>query len=153
MSTPASCKPSTGVQAALCLGALGIVYGDIGTSPLYTMKECLASVAQIQQKEAIMGVLSLMFWSMMFQVTFKYLMFVMRADNRGEGGIFALLALSHPKVGRNKRHVGYATMLILLGAALLFGDGVITPAVTVLGAAEGFEIFNPGLHRYVCRSP
>lgn len=149
MSTPASCKPSTGVQTALCLGALGVVYGDIGTSPLYTMRECLTAVSGVERTEAVLGVLSLMVWALMFEVSFKYLLFVTRADNRGEGGIFALLALSQPKIKGTKTTIAGPTLLILMGAALLFGDGVITPAISVLGAAEGFQSFNPDMHRYV----
>ena len=131
------------------MGALGVVFGDIGTSPIYTMKECMKGITAIQHQEAVLGVLSLMIWALMFEVSFKYIMFVMRADNRGEGGIFALLALSHPKIGSGRKRVGWATMLVLLGAALLFGDGVITPAISVLGAAEGLESFSPELHKYV----
>ena len=126
-----------------------MVFGDIGTSPLYTMKECLAASSGIERQEAILGVLSLIIWALMFEVTFKYIMFVMRADNRGEGGIFALLALAHPKMQGNRKRIGGATLLILLGAALLFGDGVITPAISVLGAAEGLKSFNPDLEKWV----
>lgn len=149
MSTHASCPPSKKVQAALCLGALGVVFGDIGTSPLYTMRECMAAVGQVERTEAVLGVLSLMFWALMFEVSIKYLMFVTRADNRGEGGIFALLALSHPKMQGTRKGIGISTLLILCGAALLFGDGVITPAISVLGAAEGFQSFSPELAHYV----
>jgi KUP system potassium uptake protein len=125
----------------MCLGALGVVFGDIGTSPLYTMRECLAHLPGTDHTVEVLGVLSLMFWALMFEVSFKYLTFVTRADNRGEGGIFALLALSHrSRVGR--RGVGMATLIALGGAALLFGDGVITPAISVLGAAEGFSAFS-----------
>jgi KUP system potassium uptake protein len=131
------------------MGALGVVFGDIGTSPIYTMKECMKSVSMAAHHEAVLGVLSLMVWALMFEVSFKYIMFVMRADNRGEGGIFALLALSHPRMTNPNKRVGWSTMVILLGAALLFGDGVITPAISVLGAAEGLESFSPGLHKYV----
>src|SRR5689334_11237455 len=84
----------SGAQAALVIGALGVVFGDIGTSPLYTMKECVAHFVPAERPEAVLGVLSLMFWSLFLVVCVKYLTFVMRADNRGEGGIFALLALS-----------------------------------------------------------
>jgi len=90
-----------------------------------------------------------MFWALMFEVSFKYLGFVTRADNRGEGGIFALLALSHRSHMRHRRGIGLATFIALGGAALLFGDGVITPAISVLGAAEGFSTFSPAFTPYV----
>jgi len=134
--------------AGLTLGALGVVFGDIGTSPLYALRECLQALPETERSAGILGALSLVFWALMFEVTFKYLMFVMRADNRGEGGIFALLALSHEGRGR-ARNGGWMIMLILFGAALLYGDGIITPAISVLGAAEGLESFNPALARYV----
>jgi len=151
MSVLPNSQPSSRAQALLCLGALGVVYGDIGTSPLYTMKQCLASLPSVERIEGVLGVLSLMFWALMFEVTFKYLLFVTRADNRGEGGIFALLALSHGKQQTPSRvkSIGYSTLLILAGAALLFGDGVITPAISVLGAAEGFISFSPGFEPWV----
>jgi KUP system potassium uptake protein len=102
----------------------------------------------IDRTEGVLGVLSLMFWALMFEVSFKYLVFVTRADNRGEGGVFALLALAHPKT-RAKSGIGLATLIVLAGAALLFGDGVITPAITVLGAAEGFITFSPAFAPWI----
>ncbi|OIQ86379.1 Low affinity potassium transport system protein kup [mine drainage metagenome] len=149
MHTSDSATPPLRVQAALCLGALGVVYGDIGTSPLYTMNECLINLPHVNRVEGVLGVLSLMFWLLIFEVSLKYLWFVMRADNRGEGGIFALLALSHPKSVAGKRGITFATFLIMVGAALLFGDGVITPAISVLGAAEGFSSFSPAFTHLV----
>jgi KUP system potassium uptake protein len=150
---PANASVKTPVKIGLCLSALGIVFGDIGTSPLYTMKECLHYLPDVNKTEGVLGILSLMFWALVFEVCFKYIAFVMRADNRGEGGIFALLALSHkgPESGGQgiRRGLGLGTILILAGAALLFGDGVITPAISVLGAAEGFVTFNPGFEKYV----
>lgn len=141
------------VKLGLCVGALGIVFGDIGTSPLYTMKECLHYLPDVDKTEGVLGILSLMFWALVFEVCFKYIAFVMRADNRGEGGIFALLALAHkgPRSGAQgvRQGLGIGTIVILLGAALLFGDGVITPAISVLGAAEGFTTFNPDFEKYV----
>jgi KUP system potassium uptake protein len=135
------------VTAGLTLGALGVVFGDIGTSPLYALRECLQALPPIEQRAALLGALSLVFWAMVFQVTFKYLMFVMRADNRGEGGIFALMALSSGN--RSPERIGAMTMFILFGAALLFGDGIITPAISVLGAAEGLSTFSPRFAPYV----
>lgn len=136
-------------QAALVIGALGVVFGDIGTSPLYALRECLNNLPPTERTEGILGALSLVFWAMTFEVSFKYLGFIMRADNRGEGGIFALLALSHTDRDPGARTGGFFTLLILFGAALLYGDGVITPAISVLGAAEGLTTFDPHLTRYV----
>ena len=135
--TSASSNAPSPVRLSLCLGALGVVFGDIGTSPIYTMKECLHYLPNVDRAEGVIGILSLMFWSLLFAVNFKYLAFVTRADNRGEGGIFALLALSHKSTGEGtRRGLSYATILILIGASLLYGDGIITPAISVLGAAE-----------------
>ncbi len=147
---PAASSEKTPVKLALCLGALGVVFGDIGTSPLYTMRECLHYLPDVDRTEGVIGILSLMFWSLLFSVNFKYLAFVTKADNRGEGGIFALLALSHKAQGETvRRRISFSTILILIGAALLYGDGIITPAISVLGAAEGMRSFNPGLEPYV----
>src|SRR5688500_11905144 len=132
----------------LVLGALGIVYGDIGTSPLYAMREAFAPAHGIPANAAnVLGILSLIFWSLLLVVVFKYLTFIMRADNRGEGGILALLALLH---GR-KRAVAPKVILMLglFGTALLFGEGVITPAISVLSAVEGLEIATPALDHFV----
>ena len=147
-ATPPEALP-TRAQVLLSLGALGVVYGDIGTSPLYTMQECLAQLPDVQRTEGVLGILSLMFWALMFEVSFKYLFFVMRADNRGEGGIFALLALSSRRESNSRRGITLPVVIVLAGAALLYGDGVITPAVSVLGAAEGFVTFGPAFEHYV----
>ncbi len=130
---------------ALSLATLGVVYGDIGTSPLYAFKECFAPEYGLTPSvENVLGVLSLVFWSLNFVVTLKYLTFIMRADNRGEGGIMALLALLHPQRAQpGKRRLLLA--LGLFGAALLYGDGVITPAISVLGAVEGLRVAAPHL--------
>jgi KUP system potassium uptake protein len=122
------------------LAALGVVYGDIGTSPLYALKECFAPEYGVAPTAAnVLGVLSLIFWSLNFVVSLKYLTFIMQADNRGEGGIMALLALLHPR-HRDRRTRRLLVGLALFGAALLYGDGVITPAISVLGAVEGIEV-------------
>jgi KUP system potassium uptake protein len=151
MSATATPLPSVRTQLGLGLGALGVVFGDIGTSPLYTMRECLVHLPSVDRTEGVLGVLSLMFWALMFEVSFKYVSFVTRADNRGEGGIFALLALTLKQDAANPRNrgLGWSTLLILVGAALLFGDGLITPAVSVLGAAEGFSTFSPAFDNLV----
>src|SRR5882757_6385113 len=108
------------VTAGLTLGALGVVFGDIGTSPLYALRQCLAVLPPAEHTTAVLGALSLIFWALTFEVSFKYLGFVMRADNRGEGGIFALLALSHGDGQPIGRRTGFFTLLILFGAALLY---------------------------------
>jgi KUP system potassium uptake protein len=132
-------------RSALALGALGVVFGDIGTSPLYALRECMSALPDVERIEGVLGALSLVFWALMFEVVFKYVTFVTRADNRGEGGIFALLALSSQGRGKAGAGIGKLTLVILFGAALLYGDGIITPAISVLGAAEGLKSFNPGI--------
>ncbi|HEX6748828.1 MAG TPA: potassium transporter Kup [Longimicrobium sp.] len=135
----------------LALGALGVVYGDIGTSPLYALRECFHHSSGIAPThENVVGILSLIVWSLILVVTVKYLLFVMRADNRGEGGILALLALVAPPRGGKPR--GLAMVLALMGvfgAALLYGDGMITPAITVLSAVEGLNVATPFFEPYI----
>ncbi len=129
-------------KVGLTLGALGVVFGDIGTSPLYTLQECLKQLPPVEQTQAVLGVLSLVFWSLVAVVSVKYTLFVLRAHNRGEGGIFALLALS--RLDRTATGaLGFGTFVLLLGAAMLCGEAIITPAITVLGASEGFKIMSP----------
>lgn len=125
---------------ALTLGALGIVYGDIGTSPLYSLKEAINEEAHLMTIDRInvFGICSLAFWSLVIIISIKYLMFVMRADNRGEGGILALTSLVMPK-NSSARRAGLLVGLGVFGTALLYGDGVITPAISVLSAVEGLE--------------
>jgi KUP system potassium uptake protein len=141
--------PSRRALVALALTALGVVYGDIGTSPLYALKECFGGLHSIPPtRENVIGVMSLVFWSINFVVSLKYVTFVLRADNRGEGGILALLALARP----TSRARGARAVLIslgLFGAALLYGDGVITPAISVLGAVEGLRVATPAFDRLV----
>jgi len=130
--------------AALALCALGVVFGDIGTSPLYTLKECLhAAGGDKASVEDLYGILSLMFWALVMVVTVKYLIFIMRADHHGEGGIFALLAIIPQRFRLRAPHSGKVTAMALLaviGASLLYGDGVITPAISVLSAVEGLTV-------------
>ncbi len=140
--------------ALTSLGALGVVYGDIGTSPLYAMKECLAfpasphAIVSTQATLAgnVLGVLSLMFWALVLVVCVKYIAFVLRADNKGEGGILALAALLDDSGKKTKRGLSIALLLGLFGAGLLFGDGAITPAISILGAMEGLSEQSPALH-------
>ncbi len=150
MTESSSGSSARKLQLGLCLGALGVVYGDIGTSPLYTMRQCLHQLPVAERADSILGLLSLMFWTVMFAVNLKYLFFVTRADNRGEGGLFALLALSNnPGATSARRGIGIATLIMLCGAALLYGDGVITPAISVLSAAEGMTTFRPDFAQWV----
>ncbi len=127
--------------ATLAFAAIGIVFGDIGTSPLYTIQECFGEHGVAPTPENVVGVISQVIWSVTLVVTVKYLFFVMRADNRGEGGILALLALVPDEVRAAKRGgIGLVALLVLAGAALLFGDGIITPAISVLSAVEGLTV-------------
>ncbi len=130
---------------ALSLIVLGVVFGDIGTSPLYSLRECFAgSHILIRSSDNILGVVSLIFWTLLLIVSVKYIFIVMRADNEGEGGILALMALVNKvKKGINKQHFSYIIILGILGAALLCGDAVITPAISIMSAIEGLSIATP----------
>ncbi len=148
--------------AALALGALGVVYGDIGTSPLYALRETInaaisghlgahggAGVAPVLRevpRDIVIGVLSLILWSLVFVVTIKYVLILLRADNNGEGGTLTLVALAQRAVGRGK---GWVLGLGMLGAALFYGDAVITPAISVLSAVEGLKLVTPAFEPYV----
>lgn len=124
----------------LAIAALGVVFGDIGTSPLYSVKECFSGPHAIAPTPAnIYGALSLIVYTLTFVVTVKYLTFILRADNQGEGGILSLLALVPRKEGARRAGPGLLALVVLFGAALLYGDGVITPAISVLSAIEGLE--------------
>lgn len=152
---PAAGQPTAaGSLWRLTLCSLGIVFGDIGTSPLYTLKECLivANRDRPAEQADLFGILSLMFWALVLVVTVKYVMFVMRADHHGEGGILALLALvpERFRLGHGGRAgISAMTLLAIVGAALLYADGVITPAISVLSAVEGLAVANPGLSAWV----
>src|SRR3954464_4728470 len=127
----------------LSMGALGVVYGDIGTSPLYALRECFHSKHGVPATpENVLGILSLIFWSLVVVISLKYLIFVMRADNRGEGGIMALMSLVRGGGDRSLRRAVLVS-LGLFGSALLYGDGMITPAISVLSAIEGIEVATP----------
>src|SRR6476659_10092873 len=121
--------PSRRVFAGLALGALGVVYGDIGTSPLYTLQQTFGEHGVAPTHDNVLGVLSLVFWSLVLVVAVKYAGFIMRADNKGEGGIMALSALAQRTMRDNPRARWVIMILGLFGAALFFGDGVITPAI------------------------
>jgi hypothetical protein len=139
-----------GPIVALSVAALGVVYGDIGTSPLYALKQCFHGVHGIAHNaENVLGVLSLIVWSLILVVSIKYLLFVLKADNKGEGGIIALVALLNPwraAPGSLRRTLMLAG---LFGAALLYGDATITPAISVLSAVEGLQIAAPAFEAYV----
>ncbi|MDD5364973.1 MAG: potassium transporter Kup [Gallionellaceae bacterium] len=134
---------------ALALGALGVVFGDIGTSPLYTMKEVFGGHHLALDQGNILGILSLIFWSLMLVVSLKYVSVMMRADNKGEGGILALLALVQGQVPLQSRGRWLLMSLGFLGASLFFGDSLITPAISVLSAIEGLEMGTPVLHPFI----
>nr|WP_281311814.1 potassium transporter Kup [Polyangium sp. y55x31] len=147
MHAPPVAHAAHAARVSLLLGALGVVFGDIGTSPLYAIKECFspASTHRVDPTPAnVLGVLSLVFWSLMMVVTVKYLTFILKADNQGSGGILALLALV-PTRKDGRSVAGPLVLLVLFGAALLYGDGVITPAISVLSAMEGLEVATTSL--------
>lgn len=133
----------------LSIGALGVVYGDIGTSPLYAIRECFYGHVAVPPTPAnIFGVLSLIFWALIIIISIKYLIFILRADNRGEGGIIALMSLIRGG-RRESRSRWFLVAMGLFGAALLYGDGMITPAISVLSAVEGLDVATPALEPYV----
>ena len=136
--------------APLALAALGIIYGDIGTSPLYTIKECFFGSHGIAISQAnVLGILSMVFWSLVFVVSLKYVIFVLRADNKGEGGTFSLLAMLRSRLNNDKSRWAILTVLTTTGASLLYGDGVITPAISVLSAIEGLNMATDAAAPYV----
>jgi len=136
--------------AALSLGALGVVFGDIGTSPLYAIRECFHGEYGIPVTDGnILGVLSLMFWALVMIVALKYLAFVLRADNNGEGGVIALTALVKHADNMKKNRAAVLTAVGLFAACLLYGDGMITPAISVLSAVEGIQAITPVLQPYI----
>jgi KUP system potassium uptake protein len=136
--------------ATLTLGALGVVYGDIGTSPLYTMKEVFSPATGIPlDAPHLIGAVSVIFWGLMMVVTLKYVMLILRADNRGEGGIMALTALAAKAAGTTPQKHVILLLLGVFGAALFYGDSVITPAISVLSAVEGLEVATPAFKPYV----
>jgi len=136
--------------AVLTLGALGVVYGDIGTSPLYTMKEIFSPTTGIPLDAThLIGAASVIFWGLMMVVTLKYVLLILRADNRGEGGIMALTALAAHAAGKTPRRRTVLLLTGVFGAALFYGDSVITPAISVLSAVEGLEVATPLLKPYV----
>jgi len=150
-AAPAAATTHKRVGAALALGALGVVFGDIGTSPLYALQTVFALDNGVVKPVApdVYGVISLVFWSLLLIVSIKYVMLVMRADNDGEGGIMALAALIRRRVTGRAKLVGFAVILGVIGASLFFGDSVITPAISVLSAIEGVEVVSPSVGELV----
>src|SRR5574337_1306108 len=139
-----------GAKSALILGAIGVVFGDIGTSPLYTMHETfLPEHGLYPLPSTVLGILSLVTWSLIIVVAVKYVSLVMRADNKGEGGIMALMTLAQRAAGKSERARRIIMLMALLGAALFFGDGVITPSISVLSAIEGLNVAAPTLSHWV----
>jgi len=137
-------------QAALALAALGVVYGDIGTSPLYVMKEVFAGIHPIPLSPAnIFGILSLIVWSLIVIVSIKYVVFIMRADNRGEGGIMALIALALHDAKGNANRQRFIMLAGLVGAGMFYGDGMVTPAISVLSALEGLDVATPAFRPFI----
>ncbi len=134
---------------ALSAGAVGVVFGDIGTSPLYAIQECFSDDNGLKVTAGnVFGIASLVIWALFIVVTVKYVLFVMRADNRGEGGIMALLSLVNDRAIKNSR-LSLVLIMGLFGAALFFGDGIITPAISVISAVEGIDVATPALHRFI----
>jgi KUP system potassium uptake protein len=147
-ATPAgNSLPSTALPFTATIGALGVVYGDIGTSPLYALKEAARAAANggTPSPGAVLGLVSLILWALILIVSIKYAMLILRADNRGEGGIVALLALLHARAAAPGTWRAQLLIVGLIGAALLYGDGAITPAISVLSAVEGLKVDAPSL--------
>ncbi|MFZ9276213.1 MAG: KUP/HAK/KT family potassium transporter, partial [Candidatus Fonsibacter ubiquis] len=135
----------------LIIAALGVVFGDIGTSPLYALKLSVEAAKEsgTGTVNSVFGVLSLITWSLIIVVSIKYVFIIMRADNHGEGGVFALTALLIRKIGKKPKTKWIVTILGTIGAALFFGDSVITPAISVLSAVEGLKVLSPDLEPYI----
>ncbi len=139
-----------GSTAALAIAAIGVVFGDIGTSPLYALKESFSPSHGIPFSQmAVFGIISMMFWAILLVVTFKYVHFVMRADNKGEGGVLSLMALALRSLQSGSKSYLTVMMLGMFGACMLYGESVITPAISVLSAVEGLEIATPEMKRFV----
>jgi KUP system potassium uptake protein len=137
--------------APAALACMGVVFGDIGTSPLYTLNVAAKAAGPSGQvlPEAVLGIVSLIFWSLIIVVSIKYAILIMRADNHGEGGILALLALVSPRRAKQNKRRAVMVVIGLVGATLLYGDGTITPAISVLSAIEGIKVYAPQMDRAV----
>src|SRR5246500_3146534 len=146
-ATPAKANGRTTFWA-LTIGSVGVVYGDIGTSPLYAFREAVnaATAGGTVTRTAVLGVLSLILWALIVVVTLKYVFILLRADNKGEGGTLSLMALAQRALGRPS---GLILLLGITGAALFYGDAMITPAISVLSAVEGLKIATPAFDHYI----
>ena len=144
-------EPTRRAVLPSALACMGIVFGDIGTSPLYTLNVAIKSASPNGHPtpEAVIGIVSLIFWSLIIVISIKYAILIMRAGNHGEGGILALLALVSPRRAKKSRWRAVLVVVGLIGATLLYGDGTITPAISVLSAIEGLKIYAPQLGRVV----
>jgi len=151
MPSSSSHEPPHGrYLATLSLVTLGVVYGDIGTSPLYALRECFYGPQAVEPThDHVLGVLSMVFWALVVVISIKYLAFVLRADNRGEGGVLSLTALATPIKPSGRTERSTLVLIGIFGAALLYGDGIITPAISILGAMEGLSVARPVLQPYV----
>ena len=146
----AGAEQSNAKPIGMLVAAVGVVYGDIGTSPLYTLKEVFNGGYGVQvNHDGVLGILALIFWSLIWVVSIKYMLFVLRADNQGEGGIMALTALARRAAGERKKLRSFLVVCGLCGAALFYGDSMITPAISVLSAVEGLELAFDGLEKWV----
>ncbi|MBN2988373.1 potassium transporter Kup [Pseudomonas lactucae] len=149
-SQAAGAEHSNAKPIGMLVAAVGVVYGDIGTSPLYTLKEVFTGGYGVQvNHDGVLGILALIFWSLIWVVSIKYMLFVLRADNQGEGGIMALTALARRAAGERKKLRSFLVVCGLCGAALFYGDSMITPAISVLSAVEGLELAFDGLEKWV----
>src|SRR5215813_1702709 len=150
-ATAAIAQQASGKRTtALTLAALGVVFGDIGTSPLYTVKECFSEFTGVEPThDNVLGMLSLITWALIIVVTVKYVLVVMRADNRGEGGVLALMALVSRQANITERRRRIYLMIGLAGAALFYGDCLLTPAISVLSAIEGIKVATPTFEPFV----
>src|ERR1700729_2024744 len=152
-ATSDSAGPPHSSLWALALGSIGVVYGDIGTSPLYALREAVIAASGAHHEEltrgTVLGVVSLILWALFIIVTLKYVVILLRADNNGEGGTLTLMALASRAVGRISRAAALVTFLGIISAALFYGDAVITPALSVLSAVEGIDVATPTFHEYV----
>ena len=149
-SQAAGAGHSTAKPIGMLVAAVGVVYGDIGTSPLYTLKEVFTGHYGVPvNHDGVFGILALIFWSLVWVVSIKYVLFILRADNQGEGGIMALTALARRASSPYPKLRAVLVILGLIGAALFYGDSMITPAISVLSAVEGLELAFEGLESWV----
>ncbi|MDN5606127.1 MAG: KUP/HAK/KT family potassium transporter, partial [Kocuria sp.] len=144
-------RPRSKAPLALVVAAMGVVFGDIGTSPLYSIQTVFSihGGAVRATSEDVLGVISMVIWSLLLIVTLAYIGFILRADNHGEGGILSLAALIRHKLGKTSHRAGAAVILAIIGASLFYGDSLITPAISVMSAIEGIEVVDPGFAEYI----